>query len=149
MPLLVAHVAPFPQYATRTVGIPLPRDYADVKAEGAELINELLEEVAGGAPDGLRLMSMSLVGEPGEALVRLARDGDILVVGQGARKLVSRLLAPSTQQYCMRNARTTVVCVRPPVAGALTPSLTDEAEVRSTPRRLWGLRRQRPAGRDS
>jgi nucleotide-binding universal stress UspA family protein len=147
-PLVVAHVAPFPQYASRTAGIPLPRDYADVKEEGAALIRALLEDVCGGAPDGVRLVAMSLVGEPGETLVRLARDGDILVIGRGGRGVMSRLLNPSAHRYCARHARTTVVCVRPPAAEAITESLSEDAEARSAPRRLWGLRRRRTAGRD-
>jgi nucleotide-binding universal stress UspA family protein len=145
MPLLVAHVAAFPQYACRAAGVPLPRDYADVKAEGAAVIGAVLEEVAGGAPAGLRMVAMSLVGEPGETLVRLARDGDVLVVGRSERGLVSRLLTPSTHRYCLRHARTTVVCVRPPATEAITRSLTVDtaSAARSGTRWLRGLRRRR------
>lgn len=149
MPLLVAHVAAFPQYASRAAGVPLPRDYADVKAEGAAVISALLDEVAGGAPPGVRMIAMSLVGEPGETLVRLARDGDILVIGRGDRRLLSRLLNPSAHRYCLRHARTTVVCVRPPATEPSTRSLTaGEAESRTGGRWLWGLRRRRTAGQD-
>ena len=149
MPLLVAHVAAFPQYASRAAGVPLPRDYADVKAEGAAVISALLEEVSGGAPQGVRMIAMSLVGEPGETLVRLARDGDVLVVGRGDRGLLSRLLNPSAHRYCLRHARTTVVCVRPPATESSPQSLTAGTESRSSGGRwLWGLRRRRPAGQD-
>ena len=148
MPLLVAHVAAFPQYASRAAGVPLPRDYADVKAEGAAVISALLEEVAGGAPSGVRMIAMSLVGEPGETLVRLARDGDILVVGRGDRGLFSRLLTPSAHRYCQRHARTTVVCVRPPATESTVQSLTADTATRSAGRWLWGLRRRRPANQD-
>ncbi|HEX6468525.1 MAG TPA: universal stress protein [Streptosporangiaceae bacterium] len=143
MPLLVAHVSAFPQYASRAAGVPLPRDYADVKAEGAAVIGALLEEVAGGAPAGVRMVAMSLVGEPGETLVRLARDGDVLVVGRGERGLLSRLLNPSAHRYCLRHARTTVVCVRPPATEAITRSLAADSAARSGTRWLRGLRRRR------
>lgn len=148
LPLLVAHVSPFPQYAARAAGIPLPRDYADVKAEGAAMISALLEDVAGGTPDGVRLVAMSLVGEPGETLVRLARDGDILVIGRGDRGLLSRLLNPSAHRYCARHARTTVVCVRPPAAEAITDTLSQETSARPSLWRFLGLRKHRPAGKD-
>lgn len=148
MPLLVAHVSAFPQYAARAAGVPLPRDYSDVKAEGAAMISALLDDVAGGAPEGVQLLAMSLVGEPGETLVRLARDGDILVIGRGDRGTLSRLLNPSAHRYCARHARATVVCVRPPAAEAISRSLADETAGRPGLRRFLGLRRHRPAGRD-
>ena len=148
LPLLVAHVSAFPQYAARAAGIPLPRDYADVKAEGAALISALLDDVAGGTPDGVRLEAISLVGEPGESLVRLARDGDILVVGRGGRGLLSRMVNPSAHRYCTRHARTTVVSVRAPAADAITQSLSDETASRPGLWRFLGLRRRRPAGQD-
>lgn len=148
MPLLVAHVAAFPQYASRAAGVPLPRDYADVKAEGAAVISELLDDVSGGSPEGVKLLAMSLVGEPGETLVRLARDGDVLVVGRGDRGPVSRLLNPSVHRYCARHARTTVVCVRPPATENIAESLAENSETRGAARWLWGRRRHRPAGRD-
>jgi nucleotide-binding universal stress UspA family protein len=145
MPLLVAHVSAFPQYASRAAGVPLPRDYADVKAEGAAVIGALFDEVAGGVPAGVRMVAMSLVGEPGETLVRLARDGDILVVGRSARGPLSRLLNPSAHRYCLRHARTTVVCVRPPATEAITQSLAADtaSAARSGSRWLRGLRRRR------
>jgi nucleotide-binding universal stress UspA family protein len=150
MPLLVAHVAAFPQYASRAAGVPLPRDYADVKAEGAAVISALLEEVSGGAPAGIRMIAMSLVGEPGETLVRLARDGDVLVVGRSDRGPFSRLLNPSAHRYCLRHARTTVVCVRAPAPAteASTQALDADTAARSAGRRLWGLRRRRQTSRD-
>ena len=148
MPLLVAHVSAFPQYAARAAGIPLPRDYSDVKAEGAAMISTLLDDVAGGAPEGVPLVAMSLLGEPGETLVRLARDGDILVIGRADRGPISRLVNPSAHRYCTRHARTTVVCVRPPAAEALSRSLTAETAGRAGLRRFWVLRRRRPAGKD-
>jgi hypothetical protein len=130
--------------------VPLPRDYADVKAEGAAVISALLEEVAGGAPAGIRMIAMSLVGEPGETLVRLARDGDVLVVGRSDRGPFSRLLNPSAHRYCLRHARTTVVCVRTPATEASTQGLDADTAARSATggRRLWGLRRRRQASRD-
>jgi nucleotide-binding universal stress UspA family protein len=148
MPLLVAHVAAFPQYASRAAGIPLPRDYADVKAEGAAVISALLEDVAGGSPENVRLLAMSLVGEPGETLVRLARDGDVLVVGRGDRGLISRLLNPSVHRYCTRHGRTTVVCVRPPATDTIAESFAENTEARTGARWLWGRRKHRPAGQD-
>lgn len=113
LPLLVAHAAPLPPHVSAAGQLGCGITEA-LRASGAELIARLLTEVSGGPPGGVELTALALVGEPGAALVRLAGDDDILVVGHGTRGPFSRLLRPSVRLHCARRARATLVCVRQP-----------------------------------
>ncbi|GAA2403350.1 hypothetical protein GCM10010191_08690 [Actinomadura vinacea] len=123
LPLMVVHAAPLPPHVSAAGQLGCGVTEA-LRAAGAELIARQLEEVAGGAPHGVEMTALALVGEPGATLVRLSREDDILVVGRGSRGLLSRLLRPSVRLHCARRSKATFVCVRPPVLDTLLESLT-------------------------
>ncbi|GAA1532835.1 universal stress protein [Actinomadura kijaniata] len=141
LPLLVVHAAPLPPHVSAAGQLGCGITEA-LRGAGAELIDRLLDEVAGGVPADVPTSALALVGGPGAALVRLARDDDILVVGHGTRGLLSRLMRPSVRLHCARRARATLVCVRPPTLESLLRSLSDHPPDRGLLRRLG--RRPRP-----
>src|SRR5690606_31267529 len=100
LPLVVVHAAPLPPHMS-AAGVGSGATEA-LRASGAELIARVLGDVCGGPPEGVDLTALALVGEPGAALVRLASEDDILVVGHGARGPFSRLLRPSVRLHCAR-----------------------------------------------
>ncbi|MEV4301717.1 MULTISPECIES: universal stress protein [unclassified Nonomuraea] len=134
MALVAVHVSrapvhPFPEA--------LPVQHAIRQGEEsrcAEVIAGVFEDVAGGVPDDLRVATLSKVGDPGYHLVDLAREGDLLVLGRGRRRLLSRILLPSTSMYCARHAKTTVVIVQQP-SPPDDPELTGDRA-----RRFWSRR---------
>ncbi|WP_067471709.1 universal stress protein [Actinomadura hibisca] len=136
LPLLVVHAAPLPPHVSAAGQLGCGITEA-LRGAGAELVARLLAETAGGAPAGVETATLALVGEPGAALVRLARDDDILVVGHGSRGLLSRLVRPSVRLHCARRTRATFVCVRPPALDSLLRSLNarDRPPDRHRPRR--------------
>lgn len=97
MPLLVVHTARLPAHVAAP-GLVNSEVIKALRSMGAHLIAGLLDEVAGGAPPDVRVSALSLVGDPGDTLVRLARETDILVVGRTSRPLVSRVARPSVQR---------------------------------------------------
>ncbi|REF01084.1 universal stress protein [Thermomonospora umbrina] len=134
MEVLLVHVAPVPPYAA-AAGAPGHAAFAGLRDAGGELITRMLTEVREGGCDAARVSGMTLLGAPGDALVRLAREEDILVVGRSGRGLVSRMLRPSVHRHCAAYARSTLVCVSPPTIEALTvPGAPGERHAR---RRLW------------
>jgi nucleotide-binding universal stress UspA family protein len=141
LPLMVVHAAPLPPHVSAAGQLGCGVTEA-LRGAGAELIARLLDDVAGGAPHGLDMTALALVGEPGATLVRLARETDILVVGRGERGLLSRLLRPSVRLHCARRAKATFVCVRPPAMDSLLECLAagegtpEQASDRSIIRRL-------------
>jgi nucleotide-binding universal stress UspA family protein len=137
LPLLIVHVTPIPPYAA-AAGIPGHGAVGGLRDAGAELIYDLLAEVAGGP--GVRTSGLTLIGSPGDALVRLARQEDILVLGRGTRGFLSRLMRPSVQRHCALHSRAPVISVPAPVSGDL--ALPGAAHERSRLRRLWGSRRR-------
>ncbi|GLZ12810.1 universal stress protein [Actinomadura sp. NBRC 104425] len=143
LPLLIVHAAPLPPHVS-AVGQLGPGVTEALRSAGAELIAQLLDEVADGTPCGVEMSALALVGEPGAALVRLAREDDILVVGHGSRGLWSRLVRPSVRLHCARRSRATFVCVRPPAFDSLLGGLSgqDDGPERSRLRRMlgWGGR---------
>jgi nucleotide-binding universal stress UspA family protein len=144
MPLMVVHIAPFPEHAPQLTAGACGGIAPEVRAIGTKLIRSLLTEVAGGAPAGVEVFISSLLGNPGDALVRTAGEGDILVVGRGSRGGVSRLLTPSVGAHCARHAQGTLICVRPPTKAHL---LGEPAGERSLLRRWLSLRRHTAADR--
>jgi nucleotide-binding universal stress UspA family protein len=123
LPLVVVHAAPLPPHVSAAGQLGCGVTDA-LRGAGAELIARLLDDVSGGAPPGVEMTALALVGEPGATLVRLARENDILVVGRGERSVLARVLRPSVRLHCARRARATFVCVRPPSLKSLLESLT-------------------------
>lgn len=140
MELLIVHVSAVPPYAA-AAGLPGHGAVGGLRDAGAELIGGLIGEVAGGAPQDVRASGLTLIGAPGDALVRLAREGDIMVVGRSSRGTLSRLLRPSVQRHCAQHSKATFISVRPPAVGSL--DVPGSAHERSGIRRLWSTRRRR------
>ena len=132
LPLVAVHVTrapmhPFPE------ALPVQHTFRQTEdGRGGEVVSDAFDDVAGGVPEDLTVAVAARVGDPGYHLVELAREGDLLVLGRGRRRLLSRLLLPSTSMYCARHAQTTVVIVRQPTP----PDGPELSEDRG--RRFWG-----------
>ena len=63
---------------------------------------------------GLRIETRVLTGDPGEVLVRMARDegADLIVVGSHGRSGIARLVLGSVASYVMTHARCSVLVVK-------------------------------------
>ncbi|MFE3454694.1 universal stress protein [Nonomuraea sp. NPDC059194] len=116
MALLAVHVSrapvhPFPEALPYTHAV---RQLED--ARSVELIQNLFDDMTGGAPPDISTLAIARLGEPGPLLVELARPIDLLVVGRGHRGALDRLLLPSTRRYCIAHARCPLVIVPTPPA---------------------------------
>jgi nucleotide-binding universal stress UspA family protein len=120
LPLLIVHVVPLPDttppaaiwaIATWGMGESLPTD-AYHQERGTAVISELLENMT--VPDDVEITTMSPMGEAGEILTSLARDGDLLVVGRSDRDILSRFTGRSVRRYCEWHSRAAMVTVSPP-----------------------------------
>ncbi|GLW09005.1 hypothetical protein Misp01_41350 [Microtetraspora sp. NBRC 13810] len=132
--LVIVHAVPPPNYAGRAPWAALP-DTSDLdKDRGAELINLLLDEVAGGPPPDITVLAYVVIGEAGRTLIEFTGEGDILVVGRGRRTLMKRLLAADPARLCQGHAPGTVVTVAPPTSADLSSTAEEQ---RAAPRRLW------------
>ncbi|MEU5883747.1 universal stress protein [Spirillospora sp. NPDC047279] len=142
LPLLVVHAAPLPAHVAAAGQLGCVTEA--LQGSGEQLITQLLCEVADGSPAGVATSMLSVVGEPGATLVRVARCDDILVVGRGERAALSRLLRPSVRLHCARRTRATFVCVRPPAFQSMLEQLSegerpgDRFGIRRLSQRLWG-----------
>lgn len=128
LPLLVVHVIAPDQAmvrATSVPGVPAVDDMGTLRRQCYVAITKHLAEVTG--PSGPDVTTTCPYGHPGAMLTELAHDGDLLVIGQGRRGLVSRLLRGSTQGYCARHARATLVVVPVP-SGVAVSSPADALE---------------------
>ncbi|HEX2312723.1 MAG TPA: universal stress protein, partial [Thermomonospora sp.] len=134
--VLLVHVAPVPPYAA-AAGVPGHGAVCGLRDAGGELITRMLAELRdSGGCDAVHVSGMTLLGAPGDALVRLAREEDILVVGRSGRGLLSRLLRPSVHRHCAAHARATLICVSPPSIEPLTiPGAAGERHARRWLRR--------------
>ncbi|HEX6472122.1 MAG TPA: universal stress protein [Streptosporangiaceae bacterium] len=118
LPLLVAHVIQPDREGVRAPALPgvpaVPAvdDLAGIQRGSSVAIARLLAEMTG--PAGPEATATCPYGHAGAVLTELAHDGDLLVIGQGRRRLLSRLLRGSTQGYCARHARATLVVVPAP-----------------------------------
>jgi hypothetical protein len=68
----------------------------------------------GGVPEGVRLESDVVRGDPADVLVGVAcHPDDLLVIGAGRRGLVARALCCRVGRYCLAHARCPVIAVPP------------------------------------
>jgi nucleotide-binding universal stress UspA family protein len=133
LPLLVVHVIPATsasEVALWVMGIPPLTDAVPPQEEGARVISRLLAEMT--VPAELEVTTMSSYGEPGLILTTVARDDDLLVVGQSERGFLSHLMAHSVRRYCARNARTALAVISPPSLRSI-----DDAPVLPARSRRW------------
>jgi len=125
MPLLIVHVAPMPQPVAAAMGGAWSDMIAASRALGATTLRKVLDDVCCGTPSDIEVRALSMIGDPGRVLADMARPGDVLVLGRGARGTLRRLLRPSARRYCARHVKTTLVCVEPPAVEELLESLRD------------------------
>jgi nucleotide-binding universal stress UspA family protein len=77
-------------------------------------LDAAFDEGLGGIPDGLRVHPLVERGDTGPVLVDVAgQPGDLLVIGTGRRRLVSRALRRSVGRYCLAHATCPVLAVPP------------------------------------
>jgi nucleotide-binding universal stress UspA family protein len=75
---------------------------------------EAFDEALGGVPDDLPVQLRVERGDTGPALVDVASlPGDLLVIGTGRRRPVSRALRRSVGRYCLAHATCPVLAVPP------------------------------------
>jgi nucleotide-binding universal stress UspA family protein len=96
-------------------GVMTDQEYREL--EGA--LTEGADAHLSAAADALRLTDAELLvvsGEPGEALLELARDrkASAIVIGSRGRSGIKRALLGSVSDYVIRNAPCPVVVTRPP-----------------------------------
>ncbi|WP_327683449.1 universal stress protein [Kitasatospora sp. NBC_00458] len=96
---------------------PCPPLLTACRDAAAARLREALDQAFGGVPAGVRLRSVAVRGETGQALVHCAdRPGDLIVLGAGGRGALARALRPSVTAYCVRHASCPVLAVpRPPL----------------------------------
>ncbi|WP_051756342.1 universal stress protein [Kitasatospora purpeofusca] len=96
---------------------PCPPLLSACRDAAATRLREALDQAFGGTRPGVRLRSVAVRGETGQALVRCAdRPDDLLVLGAGPRGLLARALHPSITAYCVRHATCPVLAVpKPPL----------------------------------
>ncbi|MER5350115.1 universal stress protein [Kitasatospora sp. NPDC002551] len=96
---------------------PCPPLLSVCRDAAAARLRDALDQAFGGAWAGVRLRSIAVRGETGQALVRCAdRPDDLLVLGAGGRGALARVLHPSITAYCTRHATCPVLAVpKPPL----------------------------------
>ncbi|MFF2351458.1 universal stress protein [Kitasatospora sp. NPDC058115] len=96
---------------------PCPPLLSACRDAAAARLRDALDRAFGGAWAGVRLRSIAVRGETGQALVRCAdRPDDLLVLGAGSRGALARALRPSVTAYCTRHAGCPVLAVpKPPL----------------------------------
>lgn len=90
---------------------PSSEDQAAYKHSAAETQARAIERVAKEIDEMPEIDRRVVRSAPGEALVELARDCDLLVVGTEHKGLMKRVSAGSTSTYCVRHSHTPVVVV--------------------------------------
>jgi nucleotide-binding universal stress UspA family protein len=80
----------------------------------AAKLNEAFETGLGGLPADIAVQPRIERGDTGPVLVELAdQPGDLIVVGTGRRRPVTRVLRRSVGRYCLAHARCPVLAVPP------------------------------------
>ncbi|MGW6572378.1 universal stress protein [Streptomyces sp. NPDC054945] len=91
-----------------------PAALAECRDTAAERLREVLDTAFSAVEPGVALVSLTVRGTPGAALVDTARDPeDLLVVGTGSRGVWRRLVRPSVARYCLAHAACPVLAVPP------------------------------------
>jgi nucleotide-binding universal stress UspA family protein len=88
--------------------------YDEMQKVAADKVVAAFDKAMGGLPRDVEVVSGTLVGPPGSALVDYAhRDDDLLVVGATRGNRLVRLLRASVPRYCVAWARCAVLVVPP------------------------------------
>ncbi len=88
-------------------------DPDDLRAASETMLGAAVDAVAAaGLLDGIEVSSEALEGHPGERLIALSEEADLLVVGSRGHGGFLGLLLGSVTTYCVNHARCPVVVVR-------------------------------------
>lgn len=117
-PHLLPPQGPDPRYAGRWED-----PDADRVAAGNRLIWTAIGEALGDIPGGIAFEEVIVPGRAAAELARLARSGDVLVLGARRRGWLRRRAPGSVARACSRRARCPVVVVPEPSASALAAAL--------------------------
>jgi nucleotide-binding universal stress UspA family protein len=117
LPLHIVHVIRPPRAGYWVTGIPIPSDVATLQQECIIALRALLSHMA--IPPETEVTITCPSGHPGQILTRLAREGDLLVIGHSPRGRLSRMITRSVQGYCVRHAQASVVTISAPPLPAL------------------------------
>lgn len=98
----------WPNYITR-----IPPG-ADLRADTLRTLNDVMTEIHAGFPD-VPISEDVVEGPSGPALLSVAGDAALLVVGAQGRATYPGMLLGSVAEYCVRNGPCPVVVVRGPV----------------------------------
>jgi nucleotide-binding universal stress UspA family protein len=118
---------------------------ADRVADGNTLIWAAIDQAVGQMPRDVAFEEVILPGRPAVELARLARGGDVLVLGSRHRGWLRRLAPGSVARACARRADCPVVTVPEPSPSALTAALPADS-VRGHRHRWMPHREARIAG---
>lgn len=81
--------------------------------EPAEIAHELVEKALADVDlPADRVSGLTPMGPPGEVLVDVSADADLLVVGAHGHRLIPTLLLGSTAGHCLHHAACTVAIIR-------------------------------------
>jgi nucleotide-binding universal stress UspA family protein len=130
LPLLVVHAIQPPRSGTRAMA--MPSDLALLQRERSDVVRRLLGDMT--IPPEVEVTTTCPYGRPGETLTRLARDGDVLVLGGCRRGPLSRVTRGSVPGYCARHANATLVIVPEPSLSSLDHALEEAPSRRRTRR---------------
>jgi nucleotide-binding universal stress UspA family protein len=117
LPLLVVHAIRPTNAGYPVTDIPLPSDVITLQRECAIALRALLSDMA--ISPEVDVTITCPYGHPGQALARLAQEGDLLVIGHSSRSMLSRMITRSVWSYCARHARATLVTIPTPSRPAL------------------------------
>ena len=121
---------------------PVPGDpNAGRLANGHALIKTAISQAAGRLPRDITVEWSVLPGRPAVQLARLARGGDVLVLGSRHRGWLRRHAPGSVSRACARRANCPVVVVPEPSPGAIAATLPADAV---PGRRHWWLPHHEP-----
>ncbi len=101
----------------------------DEATAAAQLVRRMFADTMGGIPPDLQVETVAVPDATGPALVRIAREDDLLVIGTGRRRFWRRRRLSRTARYCVSRANCPVLVVPP-------PSLAREASQRALLREL-------------
>jgi nucleotide-binding universal stress UspA family protein len=92
----------------------LPDLYRALRNNAADTIRLAFDDAMGGVPDDVRVVTVTIMGRPGDALVDYAdRDTDLLLVGTPRPGVLRRLFHSSVTRRCVVRARSPVLVVPP------------------------------------
>ncbi|MEO6122920.1 MAG: universal stress protein [Ilumatobacteraceae bacterium] len=90
----------------------MPTPDREVLESGAETTAEAMVAQSGLAESGVTYQIFTPEGRPGETLIEMAADADLLVVGSHGSGVIKELFLGSVSNYCAHHSPCPVVLVR-------------------------------------